>query len=86
MIDKHKIIVNIDGKKYEIPLPKDSGLEVRETQDSGCNSKGCICGLFRSQLVCLKLNLKPDENGNLDLCEMRACSKNPDSPKIKVSD
>lgn len=81
--DKHKIIVNIDGQKFVIPLPKDSGLEVRETQNPECNKNGSICGLFRNQKVCLKLNLKPDKDGNLDLAEMRCCSKNPEQ-KIRI--
>ena len=84
MVAKDRIIVNVDGKKYEIPLPKDSGLEVREVQNPKCNQEGHICGLFRNQFVCLRLNLKPNEQGQLDLFDMTACSKNPESARALI--
>lgn len=89
-IDKHKIIINVDGKKFEIPIPKDSGLEIREQQNPECNkgdpSKGIephICGLFNGQLVCLKIKPKEDENGRMELLEMSMCSKS-NQKNIKI--
>lgn len=82
MVAKDKIVINVDGEKFTINLPKDSGIEIREQQN--CQSKGHICALFHGQKVCWEPILKPDKEGNLEIGEIKACSKNPNFPKIEI--
>ena len=66
------ITVTIDGKKYEIPMPK--GMSLRE-QHPDCNNKGCVCSVFDGNLVCAKVTLKPESDGSFSFFELNPCSK-----------
>lgn len=79
-INTKKVVFDIDGKSFQVDLPKE--LSLRENQNPMCNKNGHLCALFRNQLCCLEV--KPEQDGNhLSLFEMRACSKNP-SKKIRI--
>ena len=76
-IDPSKLVFNIDGKKYTIVIPKDSDIKIRKEQNPNCNRSNHICGLYRSQLVCLECKPTVDKDGSLDLGSVRLCKHEP---------
>ena len=79
-MDTKKVILNIDGKKFTVELPKE--LSLRE-QSKDCNSKGHLCGLFNGQPCCLKPKIE-DVNGSLSVFEMENCSKNQERRGLRI--
>lgn len=76
-----EFIIEIGGKKYQIPLSGDFKLR---TQNPACTNH--ICAEYRGQAVCLTPHVgkDPDDAKNLIFGDIRCCSKNQNYPKIAI--
>jgi hypothetical protein len=81
-IDKKKIVVNLDGKKYEINLPY--GLELKSEQETQCNKEGHFCALYKDSQVCLEPKFT-QEGKDFIAFGMEPCRKNKEG-KIKIEE
>lgn len=79
-IDPKRLIINLDGKKYEINLPY--GLELSKIQEIMCNKNGHFCAHYKDSLVCLEPKFT-QEGKDFIAFGMESCRKNKEG-KIKI--
>ena len=73
------ITVEVNGEKIKVPVP--NGFTLRK-QNPDCASKGCVCAILNHSLVCCKMQLKQEKNGDFSLFQINPCSKG--DGKIKI--
>ncbi len=73
MTENKKIKLIINGKEKLIPVPL--GFELRE-QNPECNKESKICATLDGNLVCCRIKLSIDEDGDLEIFDLNPCCKN----------
>lgn len=66
------IKIKLNGEDVEIPIP--NGFELRK-RCKDCIQENKICATLNKSLVCCKLELKKQENGDFSLFQIEPCSK-----------
>lgn len=68
-----KIVVNLDGTKYDLPMP--IGMTTRKEQNPNCTAKNSVCCDLNGNLVCAKIILRTDKDGIFNIFELSPCSQ-----------
>jgi len=81
MPDKQKLIVHIGNEEIDVPLP--NGMTLR-TQNKDCNKNQKVCAKMDGNLVCAKIIMKENNEGQFEFFSLVPCKYNQNGKVMEI--